>query len=143
MAEGGDAKTAHEVVLQLTEGLQHKAHMVYTDNFFTSIPLLPELRRRGTYGVGTMRGNIIDLPKCFKDMRTVSMEQQESLFWRMHSSGEICCIVSVDRKAVKFLSTFFPPIPGPCEAWPTVPRQIDGELQDLAMLPPPQGIPRL
>lgn len=76
----GDAKSGHDVVLQLMEGLHGLSHMVCTDNYFTSIPLLLELRRKGTYGAGTVRRNKLGLLKSFQDMRTLSKQLQGSLY---------------------------------------------------------------
>jgi len=46
-----DAKSRHDVVLQLMEGLHGMGHVVYIDNFFTSIQLLMGQHVRGTYGI--------------------------------------------------------------------------------------------
>lgn len=133
LAGGGtsDAKIAHDIVLQLMDGLHGKAHVVFTDNYFTSIPLLLELLAQGTYGVGTVQSNRIGLPKCFQDMNSLSKDPQGTLLWRMHRSAQISCVVFVDRKVVKFLSTFYPLVLAVNEAWPTVPRLINSEVTDL------------
>lgn len=130
-----EAKTAHEVVMHLTEGLHGMAHVVCTDNYFTSVKLLVELRSRGTFAVGTVRCNRLGLQKSLLDLKTFSKEPQGTLLWRMHASGEIAAIVFVDRKAFLMLSTYYLPIPASGEEWPTVPRRIHGEVRDLATSP--------
>ena len=45
----GDAKLAHEVVMQLLKGLWSVGHYVVMDNFFSSIGLFMELLSKGTY----------------------------------------------------------------------------------------------
>ena len=43
--EGGQRCTglAQKVVLELVEGLQYKGHVIYVDNYYTSLPLIKEL----------------------------------------------------------------------------------------------------
>ena len=48
---------ATRVVVDLTEPFQHCNRHIYFDNFFTSVNLVEELLRRGTYACGTSRAN--------------------------------------------------------------------------------------
>lgn len=51
-----------QVVLSLTAQLQGKHHVVYFDNFFTSVELLEELLQWGVYACGTVRSNRKQFP---------------------------------------------------------------------------------
>ena len=53
----GDVGLATKVVLHLTEPFQHCNRHVYFDNFFTSVNLVEELLRHGTYACGTLCTN--------------------------------------------------------------------------------------
>ena len=52
-----------QVVLSLAKQLQGKHHVVYFDNFFTSVELLEELLKWGLYACGTVRSNRKQFPK--------------------------------------------------------------------------------
>lgn len=54
------------VVLQLVDHLQYKDHEVYIDNYFTSIPLLDQLKRDGIRGCGTIKSNRKFIPTNLK-----------------------------------------------------------------------------
>jgi hypothetical protein len=45
------------VVMKLIEGLLDNGHVLYTDNYYTSIHLAHQLLERSTYLVGTLRSN--------------------------------------------------------------------------------------
>ena len=60
----GEVGLATRVVVDLTEPFQHCNRHIYFDNFFTSVNLIEELLRRGTYGCGTLRAN--RYPDSFK-----------------------------------------------------------------------------
>ena len=53
----------NQVVLSLTSQLHGKHHVVYFDNFFTSVELLEELLQWGTYSCETVRNNRKQFPK--------------------------------------------------------------------------------
>ena len=72
-ADGGVGRSvglAKEVVLRLTEGLV-VGRTVCTDNFFTSLSLLRELRARHLGLIGTMRMNRREIPSEFCERRSV------------------------------------------------------------------------
>lgn len=51
------------VVVRLSQSIVNNVHhIIYFDNFYTSIPLLVYLRSRGIYGLGTVRANRV--PNC-------------------------------------------------------------------------------
>ena len=66
----GEPKLAHNVVLNLVEGLDGKGHIVVMDNFFSSIGLFTEMVAREIYATRTMRSNRIGLHVDFKDTKS-------------------------------------------------------------------------
>lgn len=58
-----DLGASSNVVVRLTKNVPNFVnHIVYFDNFYTSLPLLVYLRSRGIYAFGTVRANRI--PNC-------------------------------------------------------------------------------
>ena len=45
------------MVWELTSDFHGKGHTVYTDSYFSSIPLYEELEEHGMDSVGTLKGN--------------------------------------------------------------------------------------
>lgn len=66
---GGNAERglAHRVVTDLVAQLHDKGTVLYIDNFFTSIPLLQELKELLISVVGTIRNNRKGYPKALQD----------------------------------------------------------------------------
>ena len=93
----GEAKTGYEVVLSLMSGLHGRGHMVFMDNFFTSVKLLMSMVEKGTYGTRTMRSNRKDLPQAMADKTLWAKMPQGTFGWRMHSSRKISCVTWVDK----------------------------------------------
>ena len=52
-------------IVELVQFVKNRWHRLYTDNYYTSIPLARELLRMGIYLCGTMRSNMIP----FKDLK--------------------------------------------------------------------------
>lgn len=59
-----EAKTGYDVVSNLMEDLISIHHIVFVDNFFTSLKLYADMARMGTFGCDTIQANCIGLPKC-------------------------------------------------------------------------------
>lgn len=96
-ARPGEANTGYEVVLSLMSGLHGRGHMVFMDNFFTSVKLLMSMVEKGTYGTRTMRSNRKDLPQAMADKTLWAKMPQGTFGWRMHSSRKISCVTWVDK----------------------------------------------
>ncbi|XP_037032190.1 piggyBac transposable element-derived protein 4-like [Bradysia coprophila] len=60
--EEGTSVTA-QVVLDLMDGFLYKGHILYTDNFYNSVPLTKTLTSKSTYLCGTLRSNRKENPK--------------------------------------------------------------------------------
>ncbi len=52
----------HAVVLKLADGLEHRGHHLYCDNYYTSPTLFCSLRRLGFGACGTARSNQKRMP---------------------------------------------------------------------------------
>lgn len=89
------------VVLKLTESLP-RGHIVFYDNFFSSIALGESLLNRGLYSCGTTRVNRRGFPAELKttqlplrgDHRSCVVDRVEALIWK-------------DKKVVSFLNTAY------------------------------------
>ncbi|XP_045454543.1 piggyBac transposable element-derived protein 4-like [Melitaea cinxia] len=58
-----DVDVSEKTVMTLAQGLLDEGRTIYTDNYYTSVPLAYRLRRRKTHLVGTLRSNRKHLPK--------------------------------------------------------------------------------
>lgn len=56
----------HSVVMELMDGLLQEGRILYTDNFYTSVPLAKELLQKQTFLCGTLRANRLFLPVVAK-----------------------------------------------------------------------------
>lgn len=80
------------------------------DNFFTSPKLLVDLLAFGSFGTNTLRFNCISLPSDLKDKKVWKKEDEGTISWCMHCTGELCCIVWVDKKLMLLLSIHKEPL---------------------------------
>eukprot|EP00731_Ephydatia_muelleri_P013737 Em0007g1047a len=99
----GDAAVkglGNKVVLSLTSQLNGKHHVVYFDNFFTSVELLDELLKWGVYSCGTVRSNRKQFPKELSE--ATLKERGDSLTVQ---KGAIVASAWLDKKVVMVMST--------------------------------------
>ena len=98
---------AANVVKKLVEPFHDNNHVLYCDNYFTSVGLVLDLAANGIYYVGTIKSNSIGLPAQLKgklkqlargNYICVSDEQRHINFYAYH-----------DRKMVRFITNVFPP----------------------------------
>ena len=80
--------------LSLMENFLHKGHVVYFDNFFSSVLLLNDLLEKGTLASGTVRAN----RKLGKD----KLKKGKTRFW---STGKIMAVHWKDKRDVLALSS--------------------------------------
>lgn len=91
------------VVLDLCHPLlDNRNHVVYMDNFFSSVALWKELHGFGTYSVGTLRPNRKDYPPALKDMALLKNLNRGD--YHSASSDGITVTVWKDTKDVSFIS---------------------------------------
>jgi hypothetical protein len=134
-AAPGEAKTRYAVVMNLTQGLHHRGHLVFMDNFFTSVKLLMDLVDLGTYGTGTVRSNRVGLPQAMANSGIWKGKPQGSLGWRMHRSRKITCVTWVDKKPVLLLSTHANPLSTDANNPKTVPRRDGAQRREIPTSP--------
>ena len=96
------------VVIRLTRCVEiNIGHKVYFDNFYTTLPLVVELAKKGIYSVGTIRRNRLascKLPSdkdIKKDPRGKSFECFANI-----DDIDVCSLCWKDNKVVNLLSTF-------------------------------------
>jgi hypothetical protein len=135
-ARRGEAKLAHEVVLNMVSGFEGRGHLLVMDNYFSSIGLFQELLAKGIYATGTMRTNRIGLPADLKDTKSFKRSSQGTTEWRMHSSRSISCVMWKDKRPVLLNSTHARPIQPPCERLIiTVPRRNGSVRENIQTSP--------
>ena len=134
----------------MTEKLRDKNYHVYFDNYFTSIPLLEELLRRGTFGCGTMRSNRKGLPQdlrpaakkdkgknvpCLeKTKKDFLIKSRDSVTFQKGQISVVAWLEKKHRKPVLIASTTTDPASPPV----TVSRkQNNGRMADV---PCPQAV---
>lgn len=90
---------AETVVLKLMDGILDRGHVLYTDNFYTSVPLAQQLLDRKTYLCGTLRKNRKHLPE-----KVVSAKLKKNDVVALRSR-EIMVSKWKDKRDVMMLST--------------------------------------
>lgn len=103
-----DLGAAANVVVRLTQSVPDFAHhIVYFDNFYTSISLVVYLRSRGIYSLGTIRANRIPNCKLPLDSELKKEPRGYSCELVANVKGVDVSIVSwKDNKIVRLLSTY-------------------------------------
>lgn len=89
------------VVMDLSEKIAGKNHILWFDNFFTSVDLLEQLQDKGTHACGTIRHNRRGLPTLAQDK---SLKRGE--FDYSTSNSGLSYYKWKDNKAVHMLSNF-------------------------------------
>lgn len=96
------------VVIRLTRCVEENiGHKVYFDNFYTTLPLVVELAKKGIYSVGTIRRNRLancKLPTD-KDVKKESRGKSFECFANIDNI-DVCSLCWKDNKLVNLLSTF-------------------------------------
>lgn len=90
---GGNAERglAHRVVTDLVAQLHDKGTVLYIDNFFTSIPLLQELKELLISVVGTIRNNRKGYPKALQD-KNLLKQMKRGEFHTVASETTVCTV---------------------------------------------------
>ena len=95
---------ATRVVLDLVEPFTGYDHVLYLDNFFSSMELALELIKRGVSIVGTVKADSRGLPEPLKGKIKLAKGDYVCI-----TVGEINCFAYHDRKVVRFITNVFPP----------------------------------
>lgn len=91
---------SEKTVMELAEGLLDEGRTIYTDNYYTSIPLAYRLRRRRTHLVGTLRSSRKHLPKD-----VMSMKLKRGEMCAKQTGDGIVILKWRDKRDVRMLST--------------------------------------
>lgn len=96
-----------DIVLQLCETVPQMAnYKLYFDNYFTTIPLLVELKKVGIFATGTVRSNRLR-DVVMKDQKALEKEGRGAVDYRVSQVDGInlCTVRWLDNKVVNCLST--------------------------------------
>jgi hypothetical protein len=131
------------IVVDLLGPLSGKNHHVFTDNFYTSIPLMVELRKRGFSLTGTIRTNRKGLCKEV----TIKKNEERQLkkkpgTTRYASIGSFCYLSWFDKRAVHALTNCLSPFDPNVTVthwYPALPNEVgavNGRIQRTVTIPP-------
>lgn len=93
----------HHLVRQLQLKHRRKAWNVYMDNYFTTVPLLAELRKMGVGGCGTTKSNLKGFPEQFKPVNQKS--KLPYLFQSGVVKDTVGCLLWIHNAPVTMMST--------------------------------------
>lgn len=91
------------LVLKLLNGLEHKGHTVWMDNFYNSPALARELKVRGFDCVGTLRLNRQFVPTELTNLTKGALAVGQV---RGCTSGDVDLVVWRDKNLVSLISTY-------------------------------------
>jgi hypothetical protein len=99
-----DRQLGHHVVMQLMKPYFGKGHNVTTDHFFTSLPLIKDLKSKPTSSVGTCRWTRRELPSIIHTLQRI--ERHDSLLFQEESSSATLTVYkSKPQKTVLIISS--------------------------------------
>lgn len=103
-----DLGATANVVIRLCQSVSDfKNHIIYFDNFYTTLPLLVYLRARGIFSLGTIRANRINNCKLPADEDIKKKERGFSTEFVGTAYGvDIATVVWKDTKSVRLASTY-------------------------------------
>ena len=92
--ESAEKGLGSRVVKDLTRHLKDKHHHVFFDNFFTSVQLLEDLEKEGTYACGTARADRKRFPESLKKVKLSKRYTHTHTQSTVHKN---CCIRNQDK----------------------------------------------
>ena len=114
----------HRVVMELAKPYYGTHMAIFTDNFYTGIELLEDMRRHGLYGCGTVRANRRGLPK---EVVKAPLRKHQ---YAVAQKEELTFCVWRDTKTVMVLSNYHDP-----KATGSVNRRTEGTRQTPVAVP--------
>ena len=109
LTEKRDVGLAKKAVLGLTEHFEGINHVMYLDNYFTSLDLVVELRQKQIYSVGTTRSDSKGLPASLKGKKLPIEKGAYKCITVGSGDSAVNCFAYHDRKIVRFMTNAFPP----------------------------------
>ena len=120
----------YRVVMDLMEPYQGKGHCLFMDNFYTSVDLVQELLKRGTYSTGTICPNRKNFPE---DSKVDKKNVLEIGNFRFATFNDLTVVLWRDRRDVFVLSSMH------SRSVDTVMKRPQGE-RDKKAIPCPTSI---
>ena len=105
LEENSSKGLAYRVVMDLMEPYQGKGHRLFMDNFYTSIELLDNLLRKGTFATGNIRSNRKNFPEGLKVDKKTKKNVLEIGNFRFATSKDLIAVLWRDRRDVFLLSS--------------------------------------
>lgn len=105
----GEVGLGGRVVKDLVMGLSGRNHVLYLDNFFTSIPLAKQMILSGIYMCGTIRSNKKGFAVALKDQRLLASMKERGDFHTHRIENELSVATWKDTKLVSFITNVSPP----------------------------------
>lgn len=105
VGENTEKHLGSRVVCDMTRSLVNKHHLVFFDNYFTSLPLLRKLKSENIHACGTIRKGRKGLPD---DMKADKQMKRGEHDWRVTYDG-ISFMKWVDKRIVTIASNFHDP----------------------------------
>ena len=104
-----------DLVVRLCSNIpKHQNYKVYFDNYFTSIPLIRNLREEGIQALGTIRANRTQgADKLLRSEKELKKEGRGASDWRTDVSTNVTVLKWLDNSVVHLASGFIPPSDGP------------------------------
>lgn len=99
-----EASLGSRVVTKLMQGLEKKNHKLYFDNFFNSVQLMQDLKKKDIHAVGTVNVNRKFLP-CFKSDKEL---KRGDFDWHT-SDTKLSAFKWKDKRCVHILSNYHDP----------------------------------
>lgn len=93
------------VVRNLSEPVLEKAHFVFFDNYFSSVPLAAYLRTKNTYCVATTRADRVDWPTPLKAKKQLNHQLKRGEHRSVIVAPGVQCLLWKDKKAIPFINT--------------------------------------
>lgn len=93
----------YRVVMDLMDPYQGKGHRLFVDNFYTSVELVSDLLKKGTFSTGTIRLNRKCLPEALKE--TARNNVLEIGNFQFATCDDITAVLWRDRRDVFVLSS--------------------------------------
>ncbi|KAB0790775.1 hypothetical protein PPYR_15415 [Photinus pyralis] len=95
-----------DVILRLSDDIQHKNHKLFFDNLFCSVPLLQELKQRKIWATGTLRGNRLSgAGECLMSEKDMKKQGRGTSSVVSTESGDITITKWMDSNAIHIGST--------------------------------------
>lgn len=119
-----DLGATGNIVVRLSQTIpEFKNHILYFDNFYTSLPLLVYLRSRGIYSLGTARINRVNNCKLSNNVKGRNRGYSEEYVGSAHGI-DITNVLWQDTKNVVLLSTYVGVLPFRSQEPQTQPSKI-------------------